>query len=195
MRRLSWLLFLLPLPLLAWDYSLQLKVSYGYPISGVFRQIYGEGAIFGFEFNMKQRDSPAEYFVQLEDWHAKGRAIVPPGTGPGSRTSIKILPFSFGARYWWVHNHFAFYTGLGPVLDSVRIHNESNLVERHIFSNSLGAMVDTGTTFFLTKDFLLNIFGKYTFQRINFRGSDPTIRYFRVDMSRFQMGLSIGLLW
>lgn len=173
------------------EYTLETKVSYLYPVSGVFREIYGEGQAYGLEFMMRQ--DRFEAFVCLEEWRARGRAIVE--VGQGSKTSIQILPFSFGAKYWWVLQRFGCYTSLGLVLDNVRIKNQSNLVERHVLCNSLGFLMNFGTSFHLDTDWVLDLFGGYTFQNLSVRGSDPTIRFFNVDLSRFQLGAGIGIVF
>lgn len=112
------------------------------------------------------------------------------------KTKIQELPFNLGLKFsTLLHKNTSYYFTLGPRYFFVHVRNHSSFVDQNMRKNGLGCFANTGLNHFLCKNFLINIFGEYSYGRLHFHASKKYSYGQTAQIGGFVMGGGLGYLF
>lgn len=165
---------------------LEAKAGWYFPTCHLFREIYGWGdGIYSLEANFQIAD---EWYI-----YSSGSFFIADGHSEGSNkpydTTIWFIPVTIGAKYL---SHFcaydyqlAWYAGLGAVGTYMQIHDHDPFIKEHFRNFGGGANFQLGGIWYLTENFLIDLFTQYTFNYV------PTSKE-TANLSGVSLGGSVG---
>lgn len=165
---------------------IEAKGAWYYPMSHSFRKVYGEfKGIYALEANFQV--SNQWYVYASGGYYFSGGHTHKGGVSHSSHIwftpvtlGLKYLKHHFAANYLW-----AWYVGVGGVGTYMQIHNHSPLLRQHIDKFGGGGNAQLGGIWYITKHFLIDIFGQYTYNYIP-RGGNTR------NLSGVSVGGSLG---
>ena len=147
--------------------GLDLQLSSGYPIIN-FLRIYGS----------------------VEYCKRSGHSL-----GGNQKTSIWQLPLSLGLQpvvQICKSTPIFTYLSLGPRYVFAHVNNDSNFVSRTMNSNGFGGFINAGFQFIPIKHFLIDLFGEYSYTKLNFSSSVANSTGNNTQVGGFTFGGGIG---
>jgi hypothetical protein len=172
------------------DVIVEFKGAGFFPTDNVYRKIYGYGGIYGPEltFNIGPKDWYA--FASIQFLHQNGKSL-----GLDNPTKINLLALGVGLKYLIPFCYGNFYIGLGFQPVCIKTKDYSPFV---IFKHkkwSFGGIGKSGLLFYLSHDFVFDIFLDYSFIQHQFKKSQaPTgfVQPRKTNVSGFIFGAGIG---
>jgi hypothetical protein len=152
-------------PLFLWSdrFTTELRGGYFLPASQVMREIYKNG---GPEVEVEQiirLDRSLNLWLNFNYFQREGHSV-----GLKDKTTIHLYPFSLGIKYnFHLLESFDLYFGLGGSTTSVRIHDHSAFVKKHIHERAFGGVGKFGFLYFIGKMVCIDLFADYYYTRIS----------------------------
>ena len=115
--------------------------------------------------------------------------------GLHDKTSLQMVPLTWGFKKFWEISCVDVYFGAGLVYSLLQIHDHALHIQRHISKNALGGTVSLGTQFFFTDDWFINASVEYVYQRFSFKNTHSDNHFVErhdLDMSGIKLGAGIG---
>lgn len=163
------------------DWILELRGGYFYPISDKFRKIYKSG---GPEVEVEVSRGFCGNWMgwgNVNYFQRDGRSI-----GLSEKTRIRMVPLSLGLKYQFLPCAFISpYLGIGATYTFIDVKNHSNFVKKHVNRGGFGFVVKSGSYFYLSECFLLDLFIDYYYQKRELYRNNA-------DLSGLRMGLGLG---
>jgi outer membrane protein len=187
----SFFIFLTLLPLQVFALSLQLRVAEFIPSSSIVKDIYSHH----WEEIQMEAATPIscnwDAFLNMSYFEKKGHSL-----GLRDDTKISLFPISLGVKYnFRLASCLDIYAGLGLSYSSLRIHDKSPCVQRHIHKQEFGALAKTGVLYFFQEDVFLDCFVDYLFQHFNFSGRRHRVERHDLNISGFKVGIGMGKIF
>lgn len=164
LKKASFLLvaLLFTVPLMARNVFLEFQGGYFLPTNDTFRQIYSKGrALYGPELTVQLCNEKNWYaFASFDYLKMHGHSV-----GLCASTTVKMLPFSLGVKYFSsiYCDCFAFYAGLGLEGMNVRTKDCLTTGVSEKTKWGVGGIAKVGGHYYLPHNFLIDIFINYSF--------------------------------
>ncbi|MGH2639613.1 MAG: hypothetical protein ACRDF4_10100, partial [Rhabdochlamydiaceae bacterium] len=111
----------------------------------------------------------------------------------GDKTKIWEIPLSLGLKpVITICSMIQYYLTIGPRYFFVHAHNSSSALDRNISQNGLGGFLNTGFNFFPCRHLLIDVFGEYSYKRMQFRSSTTNVYGKTVQVGGFVFGVGLG---
>lgn len=105
-----------------------------------------------------------QIYLSAEFFERKGRSL-----HFHERTRVWGWPVSLGLKTVATINCWSqYYFTIGPRYFYFHMHNNSSHVDRELNHSAIGGFIGTGFDFYVTKHFIIDIFGEYSYCRTNF---------------------------
>ena len=132
-----------------------------------------------------------DMFVSAGYMHKHGRSL-----GSHNHTHMIYFPFTAGMRYYMpVWSDLDYYVGAAVLVGYVRMHDRSRYFRRQKSSKGAGGGgATTGFRWNFTRDFFVDIFGDYQYQKFCFEHARHNIKRHDLNMSGFRAGIGIGFV-
>jgi hypothetical protein len=167
---------------------IEFKVGYFFFSSSPMNQVYDQG---GIDLQISGAYPIQQYlriYGSVEYLQKSGHSL-----GGHERTSYWALPLSLGLQpVFKISSYCSYYFTLGPRYFFARVHNHSSLVPRHMKGNNIGGFANTGFQFIISKHFLIDVFGEYSYARLAFHPSTSTAEGHTVQVGGFTFGAALG---
>lgn len=171
------------------DQMIEAKAAYLYPISDLYRDIYGTGGIYGLEYT-------TQLYKRLYGWASADYFHVDGHTNRGSSTESTLVPLAFGLKAIVPYKRADFYVGVGPTFTYIHFTDNSPFVIRHSSKWGYGVIAKAGALFNFKKHFFLDIFGDYSYLKARFNNTnDGAVVRPHMDLSSWSVGAGLGLRW
>jgi hypothetical protein len=171
--------------LLATDTLIEAKGAFYYPASSKFREVYGEGAIFGPEVSFQT-------WRQLYTWTSasmffkEGRSI-----GLNSQTRIAFYPIGAGVKYLHPVKGMEFYIGAGGLGVYMHIHDHSHGVLSKTCRWGGGGVLKAGWIWNFLSHGFFDLFTDYSFLYVPVSHSSRSITH-TANLSGWSIGGAVG---
>lgn len=171
--------------------TLEAKVGYFIFADSKMRKIYKHGGV-----DVQLSTSyPVHKYLQLylsaEFLEKHGRSL-----NSHQKTSIWQVPLSFGLKpVVPMSSCTQWYFTLGPRYVFLHLHNDSSFVDRNINHSRLGGFVNTGFNFFPLRHFLIDIFGEYSYVKMNVHPSKANVIGKNTQVGGYVFGLGLGYVF
>ncbi len=167
---------------------IELKAGYFFFADGDMRKVYNHG---GFDLQLSG-SYPIWKWLQIygsfEYLQANGKSLV-----FQQKTSIWEIPLSLGLKSVARINRWAsYYFTLGPRYFFVHVHNDSSYVDKNLNQNGLGGFVGTGFTFSSCGRYLVDIFGEYSYIKMDFHPEQGNVVGRTTQLGGFVFGAGVG---
>lgn len=168
--------------------DLEVKAGYFFFSDSKMRKIYDKG---GFDVQLSG-SYPLWRCLQLygsvEYLQCHGRSLA-----DHQKTRIREVPFSLGLRALFpLGCNFSYYLTAGPRFFCVHSHNDSSYVDRTISKSGLGLFVNTGFTYSLSQCFFVDLFGEYSYGRLNYTSYKTNTYGEKTQVGGFTFGAGLG---
>jgi len=176
------LFFLFISSLHASKWHAEVRAGYFYPTSKTFRNIYENGGAevegeVAYSFNVNWM-----IWGNVNYFQRRGRSI-----GFQDKTTIYMVPISLGFKYRFQFNRPLLpYLGGGATYTFLNIKNHSDFVKRNVTKSGFGFVVKAGIYIYLPRNFYLDPFIDYYYQRVNFHAKR------NVDVGGLRIGSGFG---
>lgn len=172
----------LPQPLI------EVKAGYFFFASSPMRKVFDQG---GLDLQISGAYPIQTYlriYGSVEYLQKSGHSL-----GEHDKTSYWAIPLSLGLQpVFEIASYCSYYFTLGPRYFFARVHNHSSAVPRHMKGNNIGGFANTGFQFIISKHFLIDIFGEYSYARLAFHPSTSTAEGHTVQVGGFTFGGALG---
>ncbi len=173
----------------ATDVLLEGQVGYFLPTSKKFRDIYGNGMVFG------GLEVTAKLQWQMYIWgsthyyYDKGKSI-----GLRDTTEVTMVPIGFGLKYLYPVNFVDLYLGIGALPTYVKFRDKSAYVIPKSDKWTLGGIAKMGAIFNINKHFFIDLFTNYSMVRTKFDDTNNNNRVERTSstLDTWNIGLGLG---
>lgn len=109
------------------------------------------------------------------------------------KTSIWEVPLSLGLKpVYKITPKVHYYATIGPRYFFVHVHNHSHYVDKHLSENGCGGFVNTGFNFFPMKNFVVDIFGEYSYKKLHFHAHKKNVVGETAQVGGFTFGVGLG---
>ncbi len=186
---------LLGLPALLQAVSIEGDVSVFFPLSSHLRNIYGKvWPNFGITVDHVQpfpeKVSSLSIFGQVNYLFSSGRS-----RGGHQSTDIQLVPLTLGLK--WIEkvsDSVEVYLGAAPRYYFMHIKNHSSYVPRTDNDNGCGFYATTGSFFYPTEHFMIDLFFSYSWMKFSAPSSSSSPAYIGLDtnVSGFDLGAGFG---
>ncbi|MDR3550863.1 MAG: OmpW family outer membrane protein [Candidatus Babeliales bacterium] len=182
---------LLVFPLAGRDLILEFKAAYFLPTDSDFKHIFHKGgALYGPELTVQLCSDENWYaFASFDYFQKKGNSV-----GLCDETSVKLIPLAFGLKYFMpAADSFDFYAGLGFQAMNARTKNCSDFVESKLSQWGFGGIAKAGAYYYLSHNFLIDIFVDYSFVKVGKNDCDCTsVQSVKANVSGAIFGAALG---
>lgn len=169
------------------DILLEARGAYYGPTNSLFREIYSGSGRYGLEVSA-QAWKGLYPFVSVDYFYKSGHSI-----GGCNNTNITLVPIGVGLKYLFpFQEKFDFYVGAGVVPTYMRIRDQGPFVEPTTHKWGVGGVAKTGFLYTFTNGVFLDLFGDYTYTKINIDQDDCCVERNNADVSGWAVGLGIG---
>lgn len=167
----------------------EVKAAYFEAIDDRFQDIYSEGAIYGVEATV-QLYRCLYGFVSASVFAKSGESL-----NENSNTEIYLFPIGVGAKFFFPFNCRcdSFYVGAGVLPTYLHIDDKSDFVTCPVEKWGVGGILKAGFIFYFWKCFFIDVFGDYSFLKIDFNNKKNPI-IFRDDakLDHYTVGGGLG---
>ena len=168
---------------------LEIKPSYFFFSSSPMNEIYNHG---GFEIQGSGSVPVCEYFdfySSIGYRQAWGHAL-----NSGEKTSLTVIPFDIGLKpVCKFHEKYHAFFAFGPRFFFFHQKNDSPYVQSVINSGGVGLFVNTGFNVQLAQNFLLGLFGEYSYESKTISPSEPNVfSNGNMQLGGYAFGVSLG---
>lgn len=165
----------------------EIRAAYNYETDHLTRDIYGSGALYNFEFNLKI-DEHSMPFVSLGYLHQNGKSL-----GGNDSTTLNLIPIDIGYKYVFLTKNIQPYLGLAMDISYIHLKNESPYVQKTQTTWGVGIKPKSGVLFFPTERFFIDLFLDYTYLPVSFSQDGKLLVYNKkVDLSSLSIGGGVG---
>ena len=167
---------------------LEVKVGYFFFSDSKMRKVFNEGGL-----DVQLCGSYPIYrwlhiYGSVEYLERHGRSL-----HGRQKASIWEVPLSLGLKpVIKIYPKVRYYFTLGPRYFFVHAHNKSSFVDRKINQNGLGGFVNTGFNFLPLPHLLIDVFGEYSYKRMDFHHSKSHVHGRTIQVGGFALGLGLG---
>ena len=173
-------------------FKIEAGISYFYPKSEIFREIYGGGA--DFHFNLSQKiGKQVDLWAGVNYFNKDGHSL-----GFDQKTTITLIPTSLGLKYF-LPPFCIYWVKVAPYLNGafkyyyLEIHDQSDFVDRHTKKDGLGGVFGIGTYLHFKEHIFMNVLIDYSFKKFHaFHHEKPNIHNYAFDVSGFDFGVGLG---
>lgn len=155
------------------ELSLEAKAGYFQPESGLFKEIYGGGGIYGGDLGCRVWKN-FHAWIGASSFTKEGHT-----KSQHSKTKIDLTPIVFGVKHlscFEVCNQtIGAYAGLGVQYTHINIRNFSPYVPQHIHQWKAGGIAKVGAIYSINANWFLDVFIDYSFLKMNYRKHDHQV--------------------
>ncbi len=163
------------------------KFSYFYFSSEELRKVYDQGGINYEVATCIPVWRGFHLWGAVDYFYKEGRSLE-----GDEKTNIRIIPLTLGLKYIYHTNKFGFYGGVGPRYFFVRTKNDSDFVDSKTSVSGLGGVAEAGVLYSLSKHWLLDLFGSYSFKRLHPHTSHSTVQTHAEQVGGWNIGGGLG---
>lgn len=170
------------------DPTLEFKAGYFIFADSKMRSVYNKGGLdiqFSGSFPFSKR---LQIYASAEFLHRHGESL----SGDQS-THIWEIPVTIGLKSIIKLAEWAgFYFTLAPRYFYLHVHNDSSYVDSTLHKNGIGGFAGTGFTFVPYTNFLLDIFGEFSYQKVHIHTSKTNVYTRSLQVGGFTFGAGLG---
>lgn len=124
----------------------------------------------------------------VEYFHRSGKSI-----NGDQETSLWSTPFSIGLKpIYAIDANRQYYFAIGPRYFYIHQHNHSSYVYKNKSGKSFGLFVNTGFNYALCNHFVIDIFGEYSYAKMNFCDGRPRVYPRDIQIGGYTFGGGLG---
>jgi len=124
----------------------------------------------------------------LEYFYRSGKSI-----NRHQKTSLWSIPLNIGFKpVYKIDANAQCYFAIGPRYFYARQHNCSSYVYHNKSGSNLGFFINTGYKYAFCNQFIIDVFGEYSYAKMNFRGGKPRVYTRSVEVGGFTFGGGLG---
>ena len=153
------------------------------------RKIYGEvypavGLLLGYAFCDRWRVVGTVDYIKRS-----GRS-----EGLRDKTNMELIPISVLLRYSYVQSSWcSMYLGVGPRYFILKTRNSPSVVDRHVTTEGIGVVGETGILFNIGSCFTIDLFVSYSYGTVSGTSNKTNIEGKSADVGGLQAGLGLGV--
>lgn len=168
---------------------LEVKPGYFFFSAQPMHQIYDHG---GFQVQASASISVydhLDFYGSIGFREAWGHAL-----DSGENTKIMVIPVDIGFKpVWNFAEKFNFFFAVGPRYFCFNQENDSLYVDSIVNSAGIGCFVNTGLNVQLSENFLLGLFGEYSYENKVIDSNTPNVYSGgKIQLGGFTFGMSFG---
>lgn len=126
-------------------------------------------------------------YAAVEYFHRSGKSI-----NEHQKTSVWSVPINIGLKPVYTINATQYYFAIGPRYFYVHQHNDSSYVDKNNSENTLGFFVNTGFNYILCHNFVIDIFGEYSYAEMHFRSKKSHVYTRNIQIGGLTFGGGLG---
>ncbi len=176
----------------------EFRASYFYPDNSEFRKLFDSGGVdYQLTATVPVCRGQNEWLNGINVWlcvdyfsktaHSKEL---------DNKIKIRMVPITLGIKYYFPFCFlypFDFYVAAGMKYYSLHTHNDSPCVRQTINRGGLGGVLEIGTLFNYSENFLVDIFASYSCRSFSAQsGKNPAVKAKGLNVSGFNFGGGIG---
>lgn len=167
---------------------IEAKVGYFFFTDSKMRKIYDQGGVDVQLTGTYPIWKNLQFYGSVEYLRKSGRSL-----NDHQRTSIWQVPVNIGLRSVYTFcEQIQSYITLGPRYFYIHQHNDSSFVPKNKARSGVGMFVNTGLNYVFCNGFLLDLFGEYSYARIDFHNSKNNVHGRRIQVGGFTFGMGLG---
>lgn len=187
LKIIAWLICLIPFSLFGKTGSIEGRLGYFVPSSGLVKEVYHHGGV------EPEIEATLRVYKELRVW-ANFNAFYRKGRSKELQdsTSIQLYPLSSGLKYnFRILDPFYVYLGLGPSITWAIICNHSPYVKGRVQKTCWGVVGKSGFTYYFSNHILIDLFADYSYSRLS-KISRPGVESTSVNVGGLRIGLGLG---
>lgn len=171
----------------------EVKTGYFFFSDSKLRKIYDKG---GFDIQLCAscpfQDLTCRWSLHaygaVEYFHRSGKSI-----NGDQKTSVWSVPINVGLKpVYAIDSNLQYYFAIGPRYLYIQQHNNSSYVYKNKSKSGIGFFVNTGFDYALCDNFVVDIFGEYSYANIHFHGNNSSIYTRNIQVGGFTFGGGLG---
>lgn len=173
--------------------AVEIKAGYFFFSDSQMRKIYDKG---GLDVQLSTSYSLLNYnkrwvldlYGAVEYFERSGKSL-----NSHQKTSLWSIPVNMGIRPLYVINdNVQWYLGFGPRYFYIHQHNHSSYVNKNGSRNGLGFFLNTGFNYMVSKSFVIDAFGEYSYGKTRFHLKKSGVYTKTTQIGGFTFGLGFG---
>ncbi len=170
------------------DVLIEGQAGYFFPTSKKFRDIYGNGNVFGGGELTVQLYRPIYLWGSSHYYHDSGKSI-----GLRDSTKVTLVPVGVGLKYMYPINFMDLYLGAGVLPSYVKFKDKSNYVIPESKKWTVGGIVKVGVLFNFQNNFFIDLFTNYSILKAKFNDTNNNaVARSRSNLDTWNIGLGLG---
>lgn len=170
------------------QFLLEAKAAYFRPTAHLFREIYGEGGIYGLEFSIQSWKNLYTW-TSVSCFAKSGSSI-----GEHNKTNLIYVPICLGIKYLFPVKNWYFFLGAGAIAGYLHIHDHSPFVIQKVVKWGAGGIVKANALYNVSNHFFLDFFTDYSFLKIDFHKTNHgTVIRHHADLSGWSISAGLGV--
>lgn len=171
----------------AWEVMLEGKAANLRPTSSNFREIYGNGGIYGGEVTVPVWRNFA-LFGSASYYSKDGHS-----TAEHHKTKLELIPIGIGVKYFIPFDCYDFYLGAGIDILLLKTHDKAEHVRKHISKSGVGGLFKGGVVYDISENVFFDLFAEYSLKEFSGEGNhDERVYSIKADISNWRLGIGIG---
>lgn len=173
---------------------IEIKAGYFNFSNSTLRKIYTRG---GFDvqlcasypfWNLNNSRWSFNAYAAIEYFRKSGKSL-----DAHQHTSVWALPINLGLKpVYTINDCLSYYFGIGPRYFYIHQNNRSSYVNKNRSRNGIGFFINTGMYYKFCNQFIIDVFGEYTYGKTRFKGGNSGVYTKRIQIGGFTFGGGIG---
>ncbi len=173
---------------------IEIKAGYFNFTNSTLRKVYNRGGLdvqlcASYPFwNLNNSRWSLHAYAAMEYFQRSGKSL-----NTHQHTSLWALPINIGLKpVYTINDCLSYYFGIGPRYFYLHQHNRSSYIYKNRSRNGTGFFINTGIYYKLCNQFILDVFGEYSYGKIRFRGGNSRVYTKRIQFGGFTFGGGLG---
>ncbi len=178
-------------------WCVKLSIAYYRPTDSKVREIYSDGwPDYQLELSRELFNSNWSLWGSIDWSGSDGEALSCGSQVSENKTSIWVLPLSFGLQYFFPVPQIngRFYLGGGGSINFVHITNYCEFVKKHQSKNGTwGGILKSGFQYFFNNAAFVDVFVDYSFLNVHFSQGSSNVETSNAHLNGLKLGAGLGL--